>query len=182
MSAASFRSSGIVCKRGEVEDHKEPRLFPDCHDDDRPKRGFRLAQPVHGRQAKQAADLVQHTKTGGVKEQPQVRGSDHRQHGRCEIGGAHKAARADFAIRPKRHRQRDEDGHGDRDARVKKVVFDHDPECRIGKQLGVVFSADEFGGLAAGAAGKQARPQGRDRRVKRKQRQQTAAGDSKSQP
>ena len=38
-----FKVLGDRLQSGEVEDHEESRLFPDGHDDDRPKSSFRLA-------------------------------------------------------------------------------------------------------------------------------------------
>jgi hypothetical protein len=113
---------------------------------------FRLAQPIDRGQTEKVADLVQHTQTRRVKEQPQVGGSDHRQDRRGKVGGAHEAACRDLGIGPERHRKCNEDRHRDRDTGVEQVVLDHEPEGRVGEQIGVIFGANEFGGVAPGAA------------------------------
>ena len=159
-------------ERREIEDHEETGFLPDRHDNDGPECRIRMAEPVDGRQAKQAADLVEYAKAGRVEEQPQIGGSDHRQDGRREISGAHEAARGNLGVGPQGHAERDADRDRNRRCGIDQIVLNDRPEGRVIEQRGIVFRADKFGRATTRTAREEARPEGRDRRIECEQRKQ----------
>ena len=53
---------------------------------------------------------------------------------------------------------KDKDGNGNGDGCIEQIVFDHDPERWVGKQVRVIFKGNEFRGSAPRSTGKQAGP------------------------
>src|SRR2546425_1211971 len=76
-------------------------------------RGVAAAEPVVGRQAEEARDLLEQPVAGRVEEQPDVGDGDHRQDRRREVRQAQERAAAKLAVDQQRHRERQRDRRRD---------------------------------------------------------------------
>ena len=168
-------------QRRQIEDHEESRFFPDGHDDHASKRGIAAAQPVMAWDPEVSGDLLEQAVLRCIEEEPDIRHSDHRQHGRCEVGNAKERLALELLVHPHRHEHGKADRQRNRAERKPGVVREHLPEDRVIEHAPVIVETDEDGGAIAFGRREEAVPQRGTGGVMREERKQHG-GRQKEEP